>query len=157
MSTNRIGLNTAKAQLLSEKLNKLLANYQIFYMNVRGYHWNIKGKSFFELHDKFEEEYNNLLVKVDEIAERILTLGHCPLHAFSDYIAQSSIKEHKQATKGKACVEGLLAGYKQVIQMQRDIMEVAGKADDEGTAALMSDYIGEQEKTVWMLSAYLAS
>lgn len=157
MSTNRIGLDTAKAQLLSEKLNKLLANYQIFYMNVRGYHWNIKGKSFFELHDKFEEEYNDLLVKVDEIAERILTLGHCPLHAFSDYIAQSSIKEHKQATEGKECVEGLLAGYKQVIQMQRELMEVAAEADDEGTAALMSDYIGQQEKTVWMLSAYLAS
>ncbi len=156
MSTNRIGLDTAKAQQLSEKLNQLLANYQIFYMNVRGYHWNIQGPSFFELHAKFEEQYNDLLLKVDELAERILTLGHRPMHAFSDYIANSEIKEHKQANEAKSCVEGLLAGYKQLIGMQRDIMELAGEAGDEGTAALMSDYIGQQEKTVWMLSAYLA-
>lgn len=157
MSTNRIGLDTAKANVLAEKLNALLANYQIFYMNTRGYHWNIQGRQFFELHVKFEEQYNDLLLKVDELAERILTLGHRPLHAFSDYIAQSSIQEHKQATDGKVCIEGLLAGYKTIIQMQRDLMEVAGEANDEGTAALMSDYIGQQEKTVWMLSAYLAN
>lgn len=157
MSTNRIGLDTAKANVLAEKLNKLLANYQIFYMNTRGYHWNIQGRQFFELHVKFEEQYNDLLLKVDELAERILTLGHRPLHAFSDYIAQSSIQEHKQAIDGKVCIEGLLAGYKTIIQMQRDLMEVAGEANDEGTAALMSDYIGQQEKTVWMLSAYLAN
>jgi len=155
MSTNRIGLDTAKATQLSEKLNTLLANYQIFYMNVRGYHWNIQGPEFFELHVKFEEQYNDLLLKVDELAERILTLGHRPMHAFSDYIAKSEIKEHKQVSEGKACIEGLLSGYKQIIQMQRDVMELAGEADDEGTAALMSDYISEQEKTVWMLSAYL--
>ncbi|WP_114417645.1 Dps family protein [Marinospirillum perlucidum] len=155
MSTNRIGLDTAKATQLSEKLNTLLANYQIFYMNVRGYHWNIQGPEFFELHVKFEEHYNDLLLKVDELAERILTLGHRPLHAFSDYIATSEIKEDKQVSEGKACVEGLLAGYKTIIQMQRSIMELAGEADDEGTAALMSDYISQQEKTVWMLSAYL--
>lgn len=157
MSTNRIGLDTAKANVLAEKLNALLANYQIFYMNTRGYHWNIQGRQFFELHVKFEEQYNDLLLKVDELAERILTLGHRPLHAFSDYIAQSSIQEHKQAIDGKVCIEGLLAGYKTIIQMQRDLMEAAGEANDEGTAALMSDYIGQQEKTVWMLSAYLAN
>jgi starvation-inducible DNA-binding protein len=155
MTTNRIGLDSGKATELSGKLNNLLANYQIFYMNVRGYHWNIQGPEFFELHVKFEEQYNDLLLKVDELAERILTLGHRPMHAFSDYIATSSIKEDKQVSEGKTCVEGLLTGYKLIIQMQRDIMELAGEADDEGTAALMSDYISEQEKTVWMLSAYL--
>lgn len=157
MSTNRIGLDTAKSQKLAEKLNTLLANYQIFYMNVRGYHWNVQGASFFELHVKFEEQYNDLLLKVDELAERILTLGHRPLHAFSDYIAQSSIKEHKQVSDGRTCVEGLLTGYKQLLEMQRALLEVAGDAGDEGTVSLMSDYIGQQEKTVWMLSAYLVN
>lgn len=155
MTTNRIGLDTAKATQLSDKLNTLLSNYQIFYMNVRGYHWNIQGPEFFELHAKFEEQYNDLLLKVDELAERILTLGHRPVHSFSDYIEKSEIKEHKQACDGKTCMEGLLKGYKLLIQMQRDVMSLAGEAEDEGTAALMSDYISEQEKTVWMLSAYL--
>ena len=73
---NSIGLHEGSASQLAEKLNHLLANYQIFYMNVRGYHWNVKGNDFFELHAKFEEFYTDLLTKVDEVAERILTLGH---------------------------------------------------------------------------------
>ena len=65
---NAIGLDREKANYLAEKLNELLANYSIFYQNTRGYHWNIKGEKFFELHLKFEELYNHLLLKVDEIA-----------------------------------------------------------------------------------------
>ncbi|RNC77716.1 DNA starvation/stationary phase protection protein, partial [Piscirickettsiaceae bacterium NZ-RLO2] len=82
---NLIGLNQEKTAEISKELNKLLATYQVFYMNVRGFHWNIKGQQFFELHTKFEEIYNDLLTKVDEIAERILTLGEQPLHAYSQY------------------------------------------------------------------------
>ena len=73
---NLIGLDTAKSKVLAEKLNELLADYSIFYQNIRGYHWNIKGDKFFELHDKFQELYENLFVKIDEVAERIRTLGH---------------------------------------------------------------------------------
>ena len=82
---NQIGLNEMKAMELTKELNELLANYSIFYQNVRGYHWNIKGEKFFELHAKFEELYNDLFVKIDEIAERILTLGGMPNHNFSEY------------------------------------------------------------------------
>ena len=156
MQTDRIGLDTEKSKQLAEKLNKLLANYQIFYMNVRGYHWNVRGPQFFELHVKFEEQYNDLLLKVDEIAERVLTLSHRPLHSFSDYLKNSEIKEAVNVTDGKACVEGLLEGYKLLISMQREVMELAQEANDEGTATLMSDYITEQEKTVWMFSAWMA-
>ena len=70
---NAIGLNEKKAAQLTKQLNVLLANYSIFYQNTRGYHWNIKGEKFFELHGKFEELYNDLLLKIDEVAERILT------------------------------------------------------------------------------------
>lgn len=156
MQTNRIGLDTEKSKQLAEKLNKLLANYQIFYMNVRGYHWNVRGPQFFELHVKFEEQYNDLLLKVDEIAERVLTLSHRPLHSFSDYLKNSEIKEAVNVTDGKTCVEGLLEGYKLLISMQREVMELAQEANDEGTATLMSDYITQQEKTVWMFSAWMA-
>ena len=84
---NAIGLDSSKARLLAEKLNELLANYSIFYQNTRGYHWNIKGEKFFELHLKFEELYNDLFLKIDEVAERILTLGYTPMHNFSDYLS----------------------------------------------------------------------
>ncbi|MEQ4537706.1 DNA starvation/stationary phase protection protein [Halomonas desiderata] len=153
--TNAIGLHESSASQLAEKLNALLANYQIFYMNVRGYHWNVKGPQFFELHAKFEEFYTDLLAKVDEVAERILTLGHKPVHAYSDYVAMSQIREDKNVHDGEACVRGVLQGYQTLIELQREVLALASDADDEGTAAQAGDYIREQEKTVWMLNAYL--
>ena len=153
--TNAIGLHESSASQLAEKLNALLANYQIFYMNVRGYHWNVKGQQFFELHTKFEEFYTDLLTKVDEVAERILTLGHQPLHAYSNYVEIASIREEKNAHDGQACVQGIVKGYQALIELQREILSLASDADDEGTASQIGDYIREQEKTIWMLNAYL--
>lgn len=150
-----IGLDESKAAKLGDKLNELLANYQIFYMNVRGFHWNIKGENFFELHAKFEETYDDLLMKIDEIAERILTLGQRPMHAYSTYIKASDIEEVKDIHEGRACVGNILDSYQTIIRLQRTIQELANDASDEGTSALMSDYIREQEKTAWMLTSYL--
>lgn len=151
----RIGLDTAKSEELAKNLNDLLAAYQVFYMNVRGFHWNIKGEKFFELHVKFEELYNDLLLKVDEIAERVLTLGETPLHAYSDYLAQSSIKEAKDLTDADSTVRALVNGFQILITKQRHLLNLSDEAEDEGTNALMSDYIREQEKLVWMFSAFL--
>jgi starvation-inducible DNA-binding protein len=153
---NRIGLNQEKAESLSNQLNDLLANYQLFYMNVRGFHWNIKGNKFFELHVKFEELYNDLQIKVDEIAERVLTLGSTPMHSFTDYLATSEIESLMNVTGSEETVNSVLESFKTVITKQRSILEQSGAADDEGTQALMSDYIREQEKLVWMYTAYLS-
>ncbi len=111
-----IGLDTVQSQALAAELNKLLASYQILYMNVRGFHWNIRGNQFFELHLKFEEIYNDLLLKVDALAERILTLDGVPLHSFSDYIQVSAIPEQKGLHDGRACVESLLASFREVLR-----------------------------------------
>ncbi|OAN14315.1 DNA starvation/stationary phase protection protein [Photobacterium jeanii] len=151
---NIIGLDSVKSEVLAAQLNQLLANYQVLYMNVRGYHWNIKGREFFELHEKFEEIYTDLQVKIDELAERVLTLGATPSHSFTQYLEVSDIKEHLNAHAGGECVGGLQAGFKVLLGMQRQILGLAGDADDEGTAALMGDYIREQEKLMWMLNAY---
>ena len=153
--TNAIGLHNSSANELADKLNTLLANYQIFYMNVRGYHWNVKGHQFFELHTKFEELYDDLLTKVDEVAERILPLGHQPVHAYSDYVKIASIQEDKDVHQGEACVRGIVQGYQTLIELQRELLSLAADADDEGTASQVGDYIREQEKTIWMLNAYL--
>lgn len=152
---NAIGLDIEKSKVLAEKLNQLLANYSVFYQNVRGYHWNIKGQKFFELHVKFEELYNDLVLKIDEIAERILTLGHAPEHRYSMYKEWSTVKESSQVSDGLAAVENILSSFSTVIVLQRELLDLSGDANDEGTNALMSDYIREQEKLVWMYSAYL--
>jgi starvation-inducible DNA-binding protein len=82
-------------QNVIEKLNKLLADYQIYYQNLRGLHWNVKGAMFFMLHEKYEELYNQAAEVVDEIAERILMVGGKPLHTFGDYIQTATLKEVK--------------------------------------------------------------
>ena len=152
---NKIGLDKNKAKELGDKLNELLANYSVFYQNTRGYHWNIKGDDFFELHVKFEELYNDLLVKIDEVAERILTLGYSPNHRYSGYLKQSDIAESNHVSDGKTAVREILDAFKIIITLQRDILELSDEVDDEGTNALMSDYIREQEKEVWMYSSYV--
>lgn len=152
---NAIGLDHIKARQLAEKLNELLSNYSIFYQNVRGYHWNIKGEKFFELHLKFEELYNDLFLKIDEVAERILTLGYTPIHNYSDYRKTSKIKESEQISDGVGAVTQLLASFQTIIILERELLTMAADAGDEGTNALMSDYIRVQEKLVWMYSSFL--
>ncbi|HPX06281.1 MAG TPA: Dps family protein [Tenuifilaceae bacterium] len=154
-TTSRIGLNVEKSAQLADKLNVLLANYQLLYMNARGYHWNIKGEKFFELHLKFEELYTDLQIKIDEVAERILTLAHSPLHSYTDYLKRSSIKENINISDGKVALQNILDSFEVIITLQREILDLSADANDEGTNALMSDYIREQEKLVWMYSAYL--
>lgn len=151
---NRIGLDPKKSEQLADLLNDLLANYTVFYQNTRGYHWNIQGKKFFELHIKFEELYNDLFIKIDEIAERVLTLGCAPNYKYSTYLKNSQIKESNNVTDGDKSVGEILDAFESLIQKQRHILAVSGEIEDEGTNALMSDYIREQEKLVWMYTAY---
>ncbi|GCD77180.1 DNA starvation/stationary phase protection protein [Thermaurantimonas aggregans] len=152
---NIIGIEKEKAKVLAEKLNKLLANYSVFYMNVRGYHWNIRGEKFFELHMKFEELYNDLIVKIDEVAERILTLGQTPYHSYATILKNATIKPDENVFDGRECVKGILEAFKILISSQRELLDLSADANDEGTNALMSDYIREQEKLSWMYSAFL--
>ena len=152
---NNIGIDKEKAQKLSEKLQELLAGYQIFYTNVRGFHWNIRGEKFFELHGKFEELYDNLILKIDEIAERILTLGFTPEFRYSRYLSLSEIEEARQTSDGVQNVKNIVASFSTLIARQRKLLTLSDEAGDEGTNSLMSDYIREQEKWVWMYSAFL--
>jgi len=152
---NQIGIDAGKASDLANGLNKLLSNYQLFYINARGFHWNIAGEKFFELHLKFEEIYTDALLKIDEIAERILTLGHQPLHSFPDYIKTSSIPSVTGVSDAKTAVTTVLQGFQSLLEIERGLLELSAEAKDEGTNALMSDYIRQQEKLVWMYTAFL--
>lgn len=154
-TTNQIGLDTEKSKALATHLNDLLANYQLFYINTRGFHWNIKGQKFFELHLKFEELYNDSLIKIDEIAERILTLGHTPLHSFTAYLKQAGIKEATNVSDGNQAVQNILDSFQTLLNIERTVLNLSDEAGDEGTNSMMSDYIREQEKLVWMYSSFL--
>ncbi|WP_040489700.1 Dps family protein [Indibacter alkaliphilus] len=155
MSTNDIGLKIKDSKLLVEKLNSLLANYEIYYQNLRNFHWNVTGPQFFELHAKFEELYNEANLGIDETAERILTLGARPFSSFDEYIHNAEIKEAKLVEDGKQMVEIIRDNLNTLLKLERVALETAAEQGDEGTVALMSEYITSKEKTVWMLSAYL--
>lgn len=147
---------TTKNQNTIEKLNKLLADYQIFYQNLRGLHWNIKGQMFFALHEKYEEFYNGAAEVVDEIAERILMLGGQPLHTFGDYVKVATLAQVAYVSDGKTGVEAVLEADRFFLESFREILATADENNDEGTAAMVSEWIGHTEKRVWMLESYLA-
>ena len=155
MSRNILGLDKKETENLAEKLNGLLANFQIYYQNLRGLHWNIKGKNFFELHVKFEEFYTDSQVKVDEVAERILTLQGKPLHTFTDYIKIASVPVGKNISNDVEGVELVVNSLSELLKIEREILNLSDEANDEGTNSMMSDFIAEQEKTIWMLNSWL--
>ncbi len=155
MKMNSIGLDAGKSKILSKDLNLLLANFQRYYQNLRGIHWNIKGKRFFDLHVKFEELYTDANVKVDMIAERILTLGEVPLHTFEDYISNSKVPVGKNISEDEAAIRLVVYSLKELLVIERKILAASDDANDEGTNSMMSDFITEQEKILWMMKAWL--
>ena len=151
---NYIKLNESGVANVVSALHQLLADFQVYYTNLRGFHWNIKGHGFFVLHEKFESMYDDAAEKVDEIAERILMLGGVPKNKYSDYLKVSNIKEVEGVTNGDEALNNILETYSHFIVEERKLLAVASQAGDEATVAVMSDYLKEQEKMVWMLCAY---
>ena len=152
---NLIGLDSENAQQVVNLLNELLANYQIYYQNLRGFHWNVRGNRFFVLHAKFEELYNDAIEKVDEIAERILTLGGVPLHSYAADTKVATLKAKENVTDGDACLRAVVEDVQVLLKQEREILSVAAEIGDDGTQDVFSSYVSSQEKLLWMLDAYL--
>lgn len=153
-ATNILGLPVKETEVIAAELNILLSNFQVYYQNLRGIHWNIRGKRFFDLHVKFEELYNDAQLKIDMIAERVLTLGGTPLHTFEDYIANNRLQTGKNVSKDTEAVQLIIASLADILKIERVILDESGKINDEGTNSMMSDFIQEQEKTIWMMKAW---
>ena len=149
-----IQLDTKKVENVVTGLQHLLADFQVYYTNLRGFHWNIKGKSFFVLHSQFEKMYDDTAEKVDEIAERILMLGGVPSHNFSENLKASGVKESGYVDSADEALKNILETLSYIISKERQLLSDASEAGDEVTVSLMSDYLKEQEKLVWMINAY---
>lgn len=156
MKADDIGLKERQVKPIVDQLNDLLANYHIHYQNLRGCHWNVKGGHFFSLHAKFEELYNNAVLSIDELAERILTLGKAPHSTFSDYIRHSTIKEtNTVGLTDTQLVEAVMNDLTTLIEIEREIMETTANAGDDGTNDMINKFIQFQEKNNWMFRAFL--
>jgi starvation-inducible DNA-binding protein len=148
-----IGLNNSNLEQVSHQLNQLLADYQIYYQNLRAMHWLVKGPNFFQLHEAFEKLYTEAADKIDEIAERILIIGYQPLHTFKDYLAKASISELSEVGKESELIDRVKQDVLTLLNQERKIVKTASEASDEGTIALLTELIPKQEKLLWMLDA----
>ena len=137
-------------------LNDLLANYAVYYQNLRSMHWNVTGLHFFTLHAKFEEEYNDAQEMVDEIAERILSLGGKPKSRFSVYIKDAEITEFEDFVDAESSISFLVKNLETLLEKENRILEMASEKNDEGTADLMTMLISKQEKNRWMFRATIS-
>ncbi len=151
---NYLNMNEKKLLPVVLELNVLLADYNLYYQKLRGFHWNILGKNFFDLHEKFEELYNDAKIKIDEIAERILTLQHHPVSQFQEYIKIATVEEVSPLLKDTEMVKELLGDHKKLLTQMRVVLTHADEAGDEGTIDMIGAYIRELEKLSWMLNAW---
>lgn len=150
------GLTETNEKQVVDHLNDLLANYHIHYQKLRGCHWNVKGKSFFTLHIKFEELYTEALSSIDELAERVLTLGKAPFSTFSDYINMAKLKEvNTIAMKDTDMVKALIEDMAILIEMERAILEITAEAGDDGTNDMVNRFMQFKQKNTWMLKSFV--
>jgi starvation-inducible DNA-binding protein len=155
MNAKEISLEEKEVRPIVDQLNDLLANYHIHYQKLRGCHWNIKGPHFFTLHIKFEELYTNAQTTIDELAERILTLGKSPYSTFSDYIKVSKIQEANTiGMKDTDMVLAILDDFSNLIELEREIMTTTAEAGDDGTNDLINKFMQFKEKNTWMLRSF---
>ncbi|NNF34558.1 MAG: DNA starvation/stationary phase protection protein [Saprospiraceae bacterium] len=152
---NYIGIKPNNVEKTATQLNKLLSNYHVYYQNLRNYHWNISGEHFFDLHEKFEELYNEAKVNIDEIAERILTLRKKPTSTLKEYLEEADIKEMPTLDSNEM-VKNIIQNHAQLIDNMRNVIECAGEANDEGTIDMVGGFLASVEKKSWMLDAWLA-
>ena len=136
-------------------LNQLLSDFHLYYQNTRGAHWNIKGPRFFELHAKFEELYTEALTNIDEIAERILTIGGRPDHTLETYLEKSNIQSIKDESKDENLVKMIVDNLEKLIAQENKVKELAVEAGDNETEDMMIGLVNTQEKTLWMFNSWL--
>jgi starvation-inducible DNA-binding protein len=155
MAANAIKLSEKQVKPVVDMLNDYLANYHIHYQKLRGCHWNIKGQNFFTLHIKFEELYTNAQLTIDEIAERVLTLGKPPHSRFVDYIKESTIKEIDTiGLKDLDMVNAILDDMTQLIKLERELLDETDKVGDDGTNDMVNKFMQFKEKNTWMLRSF---
>ncbi len=155
MTEINIGINEQDRQTVAAHLKRLLADSYTLYLQTHNFHWNVTGKQFRDLHLMFEEHYNELSIAVDDIAERIRTLGSPAPGTYKAFAELSSIQEVEEVPKSDAMISILNRSHETVVRTCREALKVAQDADDESSAALISDRMRIHEKTAWMLRALL--
>ncbi len=150
----KLGYTKLETAALVDALNKLLANYSVHYQKLRNFHWNVKGADFFDIHEKFEDQYNEAKVNIDDIAERIRVFGQVPLSTMKDYLENSDIEESGTDLTSFEMVNEILQDYNYLLESMFNVIEIAIDNGDSGTEEMIKDMVKTTEKNHWMLTAF---
>lgn len=150
-----IGIDDKTRATIAKGLSRLLADTYTLYLKTHNFHWNVTGPMFQTLHLMFEQQYNELALAVDTIAERIRALGYPAPGTYSEYAKLTSIGETEGVPKAKEMIRLLVEGQESVIRTAREIFPLASEAHDEPTADLLTQRLQIHEKTAWMLRSLL--
>ncbi|MDR1547315.1 MAG: DNA starvation/stationary phase protection protein [Hungatella sp.] len=142
---------------LFEKLNEYLANQQVMYIKLHNLHWYVKGRSFFTLHAKLEELYDQTAQIMDEVAERLLALGCSPVASLKKALALTSVKELEDVPiSSDETINSLISDVEYWIRDTKEIVKLAEDSDDGATADQFNGYLAEYQKLLWMLKSYIS-
>ncbi|GAK33214.1 DNA starvation/stationary phase protection protein [Iodidimonas nitroreducens] len=151
-----IGLDKDEMKAVTKELKGFLADSYALYLKTHNYHWNVTGPLFKAVHELTEQQYLALAAAVDDIAERIRTLGEKAPGSFAAYAKATSIKDGDETLDAEAMLADLVKSHETVIRSARHLLETASKAHDESTVALISDRLADHEKQAWMLRSLIA-
>lgn len=156
MENINIGIDLKDRKEIGDGLNHLLADSYTLYLLTHNFHWNVTGPRFRDLHMMFEEQYTELAEAIDEIAERIRSLGLSAPGTYKAFESLTSIESLEGVPAAETMVEALMHGHEQVVRTCRDVLKKAQDADDKSTASLVGDRMRVHEKTAWMLRSMAA-
>ena len=156
MNSIDIGIDHQSRLAVADQLKRLLADSYTLYLQTHNFHWNVTGPYFNQLHLMFEDQYTELATAVDEIAERIRSLDVIAPGTYKEFAELSSIEEVSAPLNAENMVRALTSGHEQIVKTCRQALKVAQDADDESSAALVSDRMRLHEKVAWMLRATIA-
>ena len=150
----RLGYSALETAEIVSALNNLLANYSVHYQKLRNFHWNVKGSDFFDIHEKFELQYNDAQLAIDEIAERVRIFGQRPFSTLNEYLTHSIILEVQTELKADEMVQEVLADYRILLEKLFDVIDISLEHGDSGTEDLAKGLVKQMEKNHWMMTAF---
>lgn len=151
----QMDITTQNRSDISDSLNKLVATQSVLAQKAKNFHWNVVGMQFHDLHSFFEEMYSQIYEKVDDIAERVRSLGMRPLSSFKEFIDHSIVEENNNTLTAKEMIKELLDNHEEVIRYLREEIPTIGERRDFGTEDFLTGILEEYEKRAWMLRSFL--
>ncbi|CAE7861581.1 zraR [Symbiodinium microadriaticum] len=150
----QLGYTKLETAEIVESMNKLIANYSVHYQKLRNFHWNVKGGDFFDIHEKFEEQYNFVKIAIDDLAERIRVFGQTPYSTMHEYLQHSEIKETGTDLTSMEMVREIIKDYEILLEHMFKVIEVALETGDSGTEDMVKGFVKQTEKNHWMMTSF---